>query len=536
MNLKNLSNTPTFAIIEPSGVHMYYKSKKQLLLLTRQHLAKHFPNSYVSTKDILHFPDITTLSLGLTAHNAKTNLKKIACRATNDSIHNACIQLLNTDSCLYEPSTWAKTFLIALLSRVVTFLPPPTLAPTIWLTNVTQIPDTLQLLLDIVNGPDQWSRKNWKVHQPWILTSKRELGYWDISHNLADYSGGFISFHGKKLYFPLPYTNHSVLLAQDLPADILKSVIAMSPHIIPFYCTQPQNKKSVNIIKLPGEDFYQYKPDNLEKIRDYSLLAAALIDDYLDWFRSKKKHYKDWKHLISHYSPKVYNAGCKELHSSENDTLAAALALFQTFLEFLSIHLDLISTDETPEIMLRWWRLVLPAYAPAPQKAEEAPVLPSDHPETLWSFLASYLETYSEQIRVTGQSRDSGTMALLHRLSEQNYLILPREKFFEHYRRHLGVQTGSEGSSTRADTSLQRSLMSNGLHLKSEGEDTTWRFRFYDAGGRTEKIPCLGFLLNSLPEASQKMLQNLVGLPSEETVQPDTVTKIPEGEIERNCP
>jgi hypothetical protein len=124
----------------------------------------------------------------------------------------------------------------------------------------------------------------------------------------------------------------------------------------------------------------------------------------------------------------------------KTEFLCAALALFKQFLYFAAEVAEWITPEEAQEILLWYWRLVLPESAPPSPASPEGIVHNSgaafsyDDPDVFYRFLTSwFLPTYRNQIAAPGQAVTSSMVGKLHELGEEVYFITPRTDFLQAY-------------------------------------------------------------------------------------------------------
>ena len=65
------------------------------------------------------------------------------------------------------------------------------------------------------------------------------------------------------------------------------------------------------------------------------------------------------------------------------------------------------------------------------------------------------------------------------------------------------------------EVTLQRTILNWGVPVKTEGDDISWRFPYYDPETVPEKqrskLPCLGFPVDMLPDNIQKWIKTAFG-------------------------
>ena len=162
-------------------------------------------------------------------------------------------------------------------------------------------------------------------------------------------------------------------------------------------------------------------------------------------------------------------------------------------------------TEEAHDILIRYWRLVLPTSAPNEEdSASDSIALAYDDPQVFYSFFADfYLPTYHKQIMV-GAKGEPGTMGLIHMLDGKQHFIAPRQSFLEVYDKWLTGQgaVGFDLSSKKGEATIQGKLRGAGVPVYGEKNNpSTWRFQFYKCS--KDKINCLALPIAQFPASVQ---------------------------------
>ena len=243
-----------------------------------------------------------------------------------------------------------------------------------------------------------------------------------------------------------------------------------------------------------------------------------LLLSFLSWFNEHpKRHVRELTENSQRFRPvERHGKFTRAITSSQTDAFCYGLALLAMLLNFYSEDCQYISHEESEEILLHYWRLVLPESAPKAELPADDSLPAYDDPDVFYNGLASYLTTYRNQI-MHQRKAEPGTMAIVYSIDKESYLILPRTDFFRFYQSWLKEKGTS--LDLAKETAIQRRLTDVGIQLKSESTSNkgsgkkhtySWRFAFYANRAfyakRKENLCCLGLPVTSLPESIQTLL------------------------------
>lgn len=430
----------------------------------------------------------------------------------------ACLTLCGFIEHIEDAAAGAKFLLLVFLSQLfhqlVGFAP---MLPVICLDDAPGAAlNIIRTLLSAVQGPERWQGKNWDLLRPWVVLPKLSLCETVPSSDLTDYIGGTFKKSGKKKRrFCFPYIDCTFALPPNLPASVTKSLLSLSPLSLPIVF----RKKDVSgasrcLIEFKASSFISYDIAGIEELKEHARDCYTEILAFLCWFCQKEKRICRWQEDMDIFRP-VTRKGRYTILQSDGQTecLCAALSLFRQYLIFASERHSWITQEEAQEIMLQYWRLILPESAPQEANGQsDREALPYDTPGVFYRFLSEeYLPTYREQIAVA-QTGTQGTMALIRKMNgDGKVLIIPRKRCFELYAQWLADHNASAFASGN-DAAVQRQLMDAGVPLRGEkGNPSTWRFAF--CGKDSGKLDCLALPIFQLPEQVQMVLGPPIGQP-----------------------
>lgn len=431
-------------------------------------------------------------------------------------LRDACLALCSFPDCIENAESAATVFLLTLLSQIAHLSVgiTPALPAVILDCDAPAATLPIQTLLQAIQGPKQWRGKGWKLRRPYVVKPHLAMGETAPSVSLYDYIGGkFYDDAGKRRRFCFPIISSTIALMPNVPPPVVKGVAQASPLALLLVFNDGREVGSRAKLKIKGAGFDSYDIDKLDQLNDLALLCYGEITAFLNWFCQKKKHVRRWRSELALFRP-VTRQGhfCKPQSDDRTEWLCAGLSLLRQFLLFASGKAGWITVEEADGILIKYWRLVLPASAPptsAPDKRGDIfaqVVLAYDAPQVFYRFLTDiYLPTYHKQI-VVGARGEPGTMGLIHMLDGKQYFIAPRRSFLEVYDKWLTGQgaIGFDLSSTKAEANIQRKLREAGVPVYSEKNNpSTWRFQFHKENGPKGKISCLALPLAQLPASVQ---------------------------------
>ena len=393
----------------------------------------------------------------------------------------------------------------------------------------------LGTLLQAIQGPEFWEGYDWKLKRPWIITPRTALGETKPSQSILDYIRGY--FHddyNEEQDFYFPYIGGSMVLMPGLPEIVSRHLIEISPMSIPIVFGKWKKDDSRPIFEMKSESLDSYDPEEFKRFEKYSGRIYLQITAFLMWFchsKRSQKHQRHWKTGMDKYRPVAHKGRFIQYKTDEKtDYLCAALSLFEQYLYFASEKSESITAEEAQEILLRYWRLVLPESAPASEEntVQFSPSATFDDPDVFYKFLLThFIPTYRNQI-FTSERGTRGTMGLIRVIDDTEYLITPRRSFLEQYRTWLTGQNAEffELSNSRSETSVQGALQDAGVPLRGEKNNPrTWRYQFYS--NTRAMVNCFGLPIRQLPNELQEHIGTLFGQPKSDIAVPNKSETLP---------
>lgn len=463
------------------------------------------------------FPDARIFELQKCKSDRK--LRKCVQESGRNEIQQAFELIGTIDQLLEEGKLAVQTLLLGLLSRMMdaafTFLPG---APIVTLSGLPQIPATLNLLLALTQGQHELSGSKWKLKRPHSIASKVPIGGNTPTSDVETYIGG----HYKSKKFWVPYQNGSVAIAANVPQEVFEAIITSSPFMIPFLCSMPSKKimkdSTRPLLKYNGDAYFMFDQDMLGQLCASSHVISGMFEAFLEWFRKKGKRIRAWSDDIDTFRP-VIRQGKYTQRVMDNDVgyYAAMLSLWNQFLLFASREKNWITEEQASESLHRYWRLILPESAPANEIMVDGQPIAGrwDQPEVFWTFLIHYLTENKSNLVGFNRPRNKKTVGILHRLSNQDYLVFPRKRLTDAYLDCLSEIGHATDCPEEFDIALQKKIMSWSIQLKNEGKDITWRYSFYPENdvpnGQKSKLPCLAFPVLQLPAEVTDVLNTVFG-------------------------
>ena len=434
-----------------------------------------------------------------------------------DELHRSCLLLCTAHQSIQAPQPAAVLLLLLYLSQVMDLaLPHQPGVPTIFITNATDIPSALKQITAVVCGPESFKGKNLHLKRPTCLQAVVPLGAVSPSGSMEDYLGGCCRLEwGGKAHFWLPLCR-AAILSPNLPLSVRKQIMDFSPLMLPLTLGSGKGSGARPVFLLDGKQFEAYDPDRLSALRESSPIIQCQLAAFVGWMRAKKKRQRIWLEGSADFLPATRTGRFVQTCSDDNARiLSAALSLFRQFLQFASAKAGWITADEAHHILLDYWQLALPESAPS-DSADGTP-LSWDSPAAFWRFLNEYIAESARSISTEGAPVSGGIVGALHRLaSGESFLIFPRTLLLQAYMGWLSAKGGRTLEQVgRWEAQMQTAIQGWGVPLKREGEDISWRFTFYQSHqapqGLKEKLPCLAFPLDQLPQEIIRSLESSLG-------------------------
>ncbi|MEH2940802.1 hypothetical protein [Lawsonibacter sp. JLR.KK007] len=436
----------------------------------------------------------------------------------------AITQLFRAPDYTEQPGTMAILLLLILLSHVahliVGILPP---LPAVLLnTSPEKLTPVLSVLLSAIQGPSKWCGDGWKLLRPWIIRPRLSMCETKPSISVIDYIGGKIPdiYCGKSRKFCFPYVNSAFVLLPGLPPSVSKQITSMSPLSLPILFKGGKAEDNRSTLALDADQLGSCNLEKLEELKKLSQACYLGIMIFLQWFCNSKKELREWKRNMTRFQPFKKNGQFSQPKSDlQTILMCAALSLLEQYLRFASDETEWITEEQAVEILLHYWRLVLPESAPQEEKEQNTQYTYNDF-QTFYRFLLEYFfPTYQGQI-LQGRQGYQGTMGLIRPLDGVDYIIIPRTILLEAYSKWLPGQhiSGFDLSTTKSEAAVQRSLLEAGIPFKHEsGNPATWRYPFYGKDKKTSgggMISCMALPVSQLPESVQTVFGTLFGGPN----------------------
>lgn len=455
---------------------------------------------------------------------------------------DACLAFCNFPTLTEYEQTASMILLLVLLSQIAPLLLSvvPCL-PVLCLSSANTQTTALLLgtLLHAIQGQEHWEGYDWKLKRPWVIKARLSLGETRPSPSIIDYIGG--SFHGdcgEEQEFCYPYIGCSMVLMPGLPDAVARYVVEISPMSMPIAFGKWKKNDSRPLLELKEEPLDIYDPKGLDRFEKYAGCIYLQIITFLKWFcrpQKGKKHRQQWQKGIDKYRP-VTRKGRFIQHKTDEKTdyLCTALSLFEQYLYFASEKFDWLTAEEAQEILLRYWRLILPDSAPVPEEdtaQSNHPAMAYDNPAVFYEFLLTqFIPTYRDQIFMDERG-GRGTMGLIRVLDGTEYFITPRKPFLEQYRKWLTGQNATlfDLPNSRSEAPVQGALQDAGIPLYGEKNNrSTWRYQFYSDAKKM--VNCFGLPIRMLPDDVQERFGALFGQPESKTAVLNLSEGIPNAE------
>ena len=453
----------------------------------------------------------------VTLEPSKKQYKHIRKDLKRYSQKDTLLALDQIPDCFENGQAAASLVLLTILSKTATLLAGMLSLPLVPLDNVSPAAFRYAaMLLNMLQGPNIWSGKDYCLKRPALVVPQKALLATSYSYAVEDYIGGYYTnYWGKKHTFWLPYVNQAAVLSPELPVSVIQSIVSSSPFAILIGNSRLKAHDSRPSLKIDASNLDSVDQDKLESLPCDNLYLLLVF--FLSWFNEHpKRHVRELTEYSQRFRPvERHGKFTRAITSSQTDAFCYGLALVAMLLNFYSEDCQYISREEAEEILLHYWRLVLPESAPKAELPADDSLPDYDDPDVFYSALDNYLTTYHNQI-MHQRKAQHGTMAIVYSIDKEPYLILPRTGFFRFYQSWLKEKGTS--LDLAKETAIQRRLTDVGIQLKSEStpnEDGgkkytySWRFAFY--ANHKDSFYCLGLPVASLPE----FIQNLLNEPEE---------------------
>lgn len=436
--------------------------------------------------------------------------------ADKSELQEACNLWCQIWEMFQNPSPACHLVLLSMLARVCDIAMPELPGiPVISLKNRFTPTESLRLLLLTVNGADCVKKKGrFYVRRPSTLSPIVPLGRTAPSEDLCSYLGGYtrLGYSGKERRFWVPLVCKAIVICPNVPMSVINRTIDSSPLAIPIFLGTNKKQQGRPVISLDGSTLDSYDPEMLQTLIQNIPIVHAELEIFIRWLTSRKKRIRIWQEEVETFFPTARRGRfVQKIDTEEIRIKAVALSLFKQWLMFCCEVTGWISLDTANAALFSAWGMILPESAPAAEGGASECVKWND-PDTFWSFLSKYMEEQKGSLATSGVPHTASTIATLRKLPEGMHLIFPRAALLAAYEEWL-VEHGGETPPKEKywETKAQKLISGWGVQLKTEGSDVTWRFSFYDKGeapaGVNEKLACLAFPLQQLPDSIQKILK-----------------------------
>lgn len=506
----------TFDTVVRCGGHTFLlaaQNNQTLSPLSQQAKDLHYPGidllsgyQIADEYDLLYQRDIIKLKADKTAHGRKKCLDRSSLRERQSAIRTLC----TLPSYAADPHCGYSSLMIALLGRVLPFVPQSIIAgtPSVFCGSLLQVPPFLQLLLLTVNGPERIHGGHFSLCRPSCLEAQRPFPRSAaISHTPHDYIGGTLRIYGDDCRFWIPLWSRAICIAPGLPADVQKSVLDASFSVIPFYCNSSKGT-SVWDIRFPETSLLVEDESALDSMENCMLLASAILDKFFrkcaDTSENVHSFFEDMDKVIPsiHISKSIVGT-----LSAESRVLAAGLCVYRAFLSYVR-NKGWISSSEYHEFLAAAQDALFPMEETI--SAPESTVVGDwDSLSVFWPFLEAFLQEHKEHISI-GAPCSISTVAAVHTLRNERdpLLIIPRDLVESAYHTYC-ANHGLFNDWTGADLSIASINWKIDVKKFDRDRDPAWSYHFYrpdGPAGKKEKIICLGIPIKNLPTEIQKIL------------------------------
>ena len=464
------------------------------------------------------------LKINTTFANLNKKQFKILQSTGDADLRTVCLELLASSNMINSEHHFVLVLLCSMLGRIshiaATHLPN---LPILHLENLSTIPSTLELIVELVGGPEYLKGKKgnskWKTCQPNILKPYVPMGSGAPSQAMVDYTNIKVSWKEKKICLSMPFCNRSVVIAPNIARGLRQQIIAESPLLVPICCGFCSSQPDRTTFKIDGREFDIMDPQFLQSLKSKKDLIAAILELFFASFQEDQTMQEEWVNSINDFIPVLRQGRFKQkVSTGETMILSASLALWKSFLVFVSEEYEWISLFEAHDSLIAFWRLILPESAPK-KEAVTSSFTKLEDTRSFLSFLQEYCLINREKLLSYNEPWNPNAVGMFRRLPKQSELLLifPRETFFEAYLTHIqnaGGNMSIDTTVTKWHTTLQRILCESLDCIKTEGKDTTWRYQYYPKEALGRKIPCLAIVLETLPtdlKTSDSVFGQMIG-------------------------
>lgn len=445
-------------------------------------------------------------------------------------LSEAFCALCQVGKLLPSPTAAWVVLLIAMLARVLDLtMPNLPNVPVIRIKNVSDVPQSLKMLLQIINGVDVVRKGDgWKLSRPSVLVPLLDRKYNTLSSHPADYVGGtYKNDNSEKTHFWIPLDNCAAAVQTGIPKDVFVVLFEQWTTAVPIICGDGFKIKDRPVIVLDGQDFLTIDPEILDQLVQHTERIFAELDYIFFCLHDKPKWWHRCAASIETYLPTVrHGRFVQTIATPEVKILATALVVFREILDRAEEE-AWVSVEDADTVFIEAWRAVLPESAPKipvlqPEENSLFPVsingLTYDSPELFYSFLGDiFLPSHNNQIALPGEAVTDRTDGKLHYLEDGLYFITPRTKFLLEYKDFLIKSNVAPFSTQDKDweNPVLAALIANNVPLKKEGNGS-WRYpTFYDKEYRTpatKNIKYIGLPVNLLPPEVENTISEQTGI------------------------
>ena len=458
--------------------------------------------------------ECSTAPSGCTEEN---KLLGLCSKAKNSENHKAFGALLELPNLIPNTQAMMQVFLLCLLSMlseyVYTAIPA---LPIVVLTGVSNAPLVLETIIQMFVPLRKWhNARGKKVIRPYILKPVIKLGQTSPSVSKEDYFPKLIR-HSDDEKGKLAYLVGPIIAVDTIPSTIIDVLI--TAHLcLPILCGKWTRKiPSRQKIMMDGALFQSFDPDILRTIQKYIRLIQSELLHFLQSCRQKKQR-KKLISLMESFFPSAQNGRFIKVIDTDPTVRiwSMALSCLRSLLKFAKKQ-HWIRKKEANDFFCLAWAAVLPESAPNSPVSMPDVNVPAcwDSKTIFYTFLESYVNANLNHISSAGKNLivDADTVALVKQLSDLSYLIFPRFALANAYKAYIIERDGVVPDNP--DRRLNHLLRDEwGIRIKTENNNISWRYTFYSKGcapeSRKEKLECIGFPIEELPDEIQRMLENI---------------------------
>lgn len=426
---------------------------------------------------------------------------------TRETMQSAVQHLLELPSLVPDGSFVAQMIMLTLGAKINDRInDTPTAPPVIQLGAVSSVPAVLPLVFEVLQGPQVWEGRRWRLKRPWVLCSQMGKFSNAPSTTPLDYVGGKLRFHKKRLRFWLPYCNAVFAVQPSVPASVVREIVEFSPLASPVLCGQkvPLGRTE---IRLDATNACALDVEQAEKIADSTLKIFCFIHLFTYFIRAKNKRVRKVVRSAERYLPMVQSGRFTQVSQDPKDrALALGLSVFERVLLYAEEN-GLLDESDHESVLQHFWALTFPDRQPA----DESLTLPDAwrSPNQFWMFLKAHLEAAT--CAVPNEKRSAEVGAAVVQIKDEYLLIVPTASVL--YVRWLEAH-GIPGPAQSGawETAVFHDLLDAGIPLKVEKARDPWRYAFVNDGtGPKGKLYCYGIPLAHLPESILSVLRSKFG-------------------------